>query len=404
MLDYLAVDLVRHKYDLKHTLERICTSQVYQLSVVAPEPRVEAPRFRGPVARRLTAEQFVDAVWQITGEAPLRADVGVDRSDRLPQPAGAQPPRLAARWIWAYVEGASNRPRGGETITLRRVFRLDKPPARAVCAVTCDNHYELFCNGRRVHSNSDWTSIDLLDLAAQLKVGANTLMVTARNAGATPNPAGLLLELRCWDASAIQPPPAASSAGQENQQKPIAPAVVIGSDGQWQWTAARLTDRGRFSTPPKDWKAARPVAHPQVWQAATEELGARLSAASGGKWPMVRASLMKNTAFMRALGRPTRDQIVTMRPNELTTLEAIDLANEEGLYRAIGAGAARLCQKFPEGSDELARHVFRFAVSRDPTPRELELVNQLLEKTPRQEAVEDLIWSVLMLPEFQFVQ
>ena len=30
---------------------------------------------------------------------------------------------------------------------------------------------------------------------------------------------------------------------------------------------------------------------------------------------------------MRSLGRPLREQIVSMRPTDLTTLEAVDLAN-----------------------------------------------------------------------------
>ena len=42
---------------------------------------------------------------------------------------------------------------------------------------------------------------------------------------------------------------------------------------------------------------------------------------------------------MRALGRPNRDQIVTSRPNELTTLEAINLANGKELNNAVAVGA-----------------------------------------------------------------
>ena len=49
--------------------------------------------------------------------------------------------------------------------------------------------------------------------------------------------------------------------------------------------------------------------------------------------------LVKSDFLMRSLGRPNRDQIVTSRPADLTTLEAIDLSNGETLALALKAGA-----------------------------------------------------------------
>lgn len=72
LLDWLAADFVDHGYDLEHLLRRIMTSAAYQ-SVTAPDPDPEAEYvFRGPHARRLSAEQFSDAISAITGEWPLR--------------------------------------------------------------------------------------------------------------------------------------------------------------------------------------------------------------------------------------------------------------------------------------------------------------------------------------------
>lgn len=70
LLDWLAVDFAEHNYDLKHLLRRIMTSQAYQLPAVpSTESRPgEKYIFRGPEARRLTAEQFLDTVSAITGE------------------------------------------------------------------------------------------------------------------------------------------------------------------------------------------------------------------------------------------------------------------------------------------------------------------------------------------------
>ena len=70
LLDWLASDFVAHKYDLKHLIATIINSRAYQMPAV---PRTaEAPArnyaFRGPEIRRLTAEQLADAIGTITGE------------------------------------------------------------------------------------------------------------------------------------------------------------------------------------------------------------------------------------------------------------------------------------------------------------------------------------------------
>ena len=70
LLDWLASDLAAHGYDLKHLLRRIMTSQTYRLPAEseASDPYV----FRGPLERRMSAEQFGDSLSTITGEWPAR--------------------------------------------------------------------------------------------------------------------------------------------------------------------------------------------------------------------------------------------------------------------------------------------------------------------------------------------
>ena len=82
LLDYLAVYLSDKDYDLKKLIEHIVTSRAYQsrASLRLEKLPGDAYLFRGPEVKRLTAEQFVDAVWQITRTAPAK------------QTAMAQPP------------------------------------------------------------------------------------------------------------------------------------------------------------------------------------------------------------------------------------------------------------------------------------------------------------------------
>ncbi|HYF51908.1 MAG TPA: PSD1 and planctomycete cytochrome C domain-containing protein [Planctomycetota bacterium] len=69
LLDFLATDLVDNKYDLKKTMERIFTSRAYQMPAANPKlANDKSYVFRGPRMRRMTAEQFVDSVYQFGGE------------------------------------------------------------------------------------------------------------------------------------------------------------------------------------------------------------------------------------------------------------------------------------------------------------------------------------------------
>jgi hypothetical protein len=74
LLDHLAGDLAAGKYDVKKLLRLITTSQIYQARCVPPpNPNSsEGPAFSGPIARRMTAEQFMDAVWRITDTTPRK--------------------------------------------------------------------------------------------------------------------------------------------------------------------------------------------------------------------------------------------------------------------------------------------------------------------------------------------
>src|SRR5207237_3080742 len=70
LLDWIAADFVDHGYDIKHLILTIMTSRAYQLPAVTRrgEPPSRGYVFAGPEVRRLTAEQFADAIGAITGE------------------------------------------------------------------------------------------------------------------------------------------------------------------------------------------------------------------------------------------------------------------------------------------------------------------------------------------------
>ncbi len=120
--------------------------------------------------------------------------------------------------------------------------------------------------------------------------------------------------------------------------------------------------------------------------------------------PMVRASLMKSDLLMRTLGRPNREQIVTTRPNDLATLEAMDLNNGQILDQRLAEGAQSVLGRNFKSPVELATYVWRSALARDPTKEELELAVSLLGEKPQIGTVQDFLWGIFMLPEFQIVR
>jgi hypothetical protein len=119
----------------------------------------------------------------------------------------------------------------------------------------------------------------------------------------------------------------------------------------------------------------------------------------------VRTTLVDCDPLMRSLGRPNREQVVTTRPDQLSTLQALDLANGQILAATLERGAANVLRANPKATpDELAEWVFVRALSRKPTPGELIAAKALLGDKPSTQSVADFLWVVVMLPEFQLVR
>ncbi len=119
----------------------------------------------------------------------------------------------------------------------------------------------------------------------------------------------------------------------------------------------------------------------------------------------VRAALVPSDALLRSLGRPNREQVVTTRPDVLTTLQALDLSNGQRLADTLTRGAARLLKDDPKATPEQrVRSLYRQALGRQPTAEELRVARELLGSPVTTEGLADLLWAVCMLPEFQLIR
>jgi hypothetical protein len=108
---------------------------------------------------------------------------------------------------------------------------------------------------------------------------------------------------------------------------------------------------------------------------------------------------------MRSLGRPNREQVVTTRPDQLTTLQALDLSNGQQLADTLARGAARWLKDRPGvGADALIDDLYGRALCRRATAGERAAAREILGAAATAEDLADLFWAVFMLPEFQLIR
>lgn len=130
-----------------------------------------------------------------------------------------------------------------------------------------------------------------------------------------------------------------------------------------------------------------------------------LTAEENAGHPTYRASLVASDLLMRSLGRPNREQVVTDRPTILTTLQALDLSNSPLLAETLSAGAPKILEQFAgQPPAAVVDWLYESALSRGPTADERAVALDVLGASPSPQAVEDVVWLVIMLPEFQIVR
>jgi hypothetical protein len=115
-----------------------------------------------------------------------------------------------------------------------------------------------------------------------------------------------------------------------------------------------------------------------------------------------RASLALADPLMVALGRPNREQVVTQRSTVATTLQALELTNGETLAAMLRSGAERWTETHPT-APALVDALYERALSRSPSPEEREAALAYVGSPAKAAGVEDLLWALMMLPEFQLI-
>lgn len=370
LLDWLASDFIESGHDLKHLVKRIMTSKTYQLPAATYSKQEELKTdyvFQGPVVKRLSAEQFSDAVSQII--APMYHAVEYSPSEE----------QLSAKRIW-HPELKFDRivlPEPGKRF-FRKTFTLsNKPIQSAIALVSVDYSYVLYINGKKITEGSDWKAVAKVDIAKFLKSGKNSISIEGINEGSIANPAGVLFSMRV-----------------EHNSKNV---VQVDSDDSWKSSA---------DTPEDNWTAIDydDTSWDKVRNYGTANWGRLIDFTfKDQNGAFARASLVKQHPFMKALGRPSRENVTTSRDGQATLLQALELTNGEFFNGVLFEGAGLWLDRYNYNSKQIVENLYQKSLGRKPSVSEEEVLLSVLGDQPTKEGIQDVFWSTMILPEFQFI-
>lgn len=112
--------------------------------------------------------------------------------------------------------------------------------------------------------------------------------------------------------------------------------------------------------------------------------------------------------FLDAFGRPERANTCSCeRSQDSTVGQALHLSNGETLNAKLRSKESVVARWLADklSDDEVVRRLYRAALCREPTAKELATFGKQLSEVPaegRREALEDLVWAVLTSKEFVF--
>jgi hypothetical protein len=84
-------------------------------------------------------------------------------------------------------------------------------------------------------------------------------------------------------------------------------------------------------------------------------------------------------------------------------LQALELTNGSLLGQYIQRGAAFWHKQPASAANPLVDRIYQTALGRSPNSAESQLAVEIVGTPASPEGIEDLLWSICMLPEFQLV-
>ncbi len=349
LLDTLACEFQSGGYNLKGLIRRIMTSRAYQLpSVDSPKSGEEAYTFRGPVMRRLTGEQFTDAVSSITGEWRARIT-----------PAGTVAERVRD---WRLASNPLTRALGRPIRDQVFTERNQEPTTLQALELTNGETYTRMLRraARRMLGELPPAPENLFDSG---RVGADAKIVDIPITGLKQ------LRLIVIDVDSYSP---------ERVKAVWADARFTGPNGETPVVKEAIPGKMRnvrFSD-------AIRVKAPSEFVLDIEAKGyTRFRAAVGVEEESLASDISPRIRFFVFAQAPDMERLVRVTGD-------VPVGAPEGPFTA----------------DSLTERIYRHALGRRPHDAEAVLARRLLSSGSRSEGLADLLWCVTMLPEFQLIR
>jgi hypothetical protein len=388
LLDWLASDFVEHGYDIKHLIATIMTSRTYQMPAVARtnEPPARGYVFAGPEVRRLTAEQFADALGAITGEwsiAPARGAAAPPASPAEKKRGLPSQPTSSGVYAREWRAASTNLTRA-----LGRPIRDQINSSRATQSTTLQA-LEL-TNGGIL---SRWLGRGARRMVGELQsdpVSLYTRAVAGRNASPSPFEIDISKASRLWLVV-------------EDTGSNVRPELILPA-----WADAELVGPSGVtplsSLTPADASGLRTGSGP-VLVTGSNGSGVRVKNPSVLAYDLSRRGF---TQFRGVMGIENRQSDIGSTLNPATRFYVFDA--EPDLERLVPpAPGAPLPRPAPLTTIAATiDRVFRHALGRAPTAAERQIAEAALRspgrgERPSPEGLADLLWAIMMKPEFQLI-
>jgi hypothetical protein len=120
------------------------------------------------------------------------------------------------------------------------------------------------------------------------------------------------------------------------------------------------------------------------------------------KTSFVRSSMVKNDIFLTALGRPNRENVGAIRNSQSNLIQALEVTNGQVLNTRLQLGSEKWLSANLK-KEKLTDSLFMNFLGRLPTVRERKATQSLLAEKPTQANIQDLVWALTLLPEFQLI-
>jgi uncharacterized protein DUF1549/uncharacterized protein DUF1553/cytochrome c len=385
LLDWLASEFVDGGYDLKRLTATIVSSKAYQMRAV---PRIgEQPRtyvFGGPEVRRLTAEQFGDAIGAITGAWNVYQPPA-----STADPAGPPPGRYTREW---------QTPASSLARALGRPIRDQVFSTRNAAATTLQA-LELV-NGERL---VNWLRRGARNMLGELPLPPTALVVAPINArGArtgeqapariarAPFDIDISAATRLW--FIVQD---ANSTAVDKAEAAWASVELVGANG----AVTPLTD-----LTPLDESALRAASGPVVLEDSTFASAVRV------KTPSRLVYDVSGRGFIRLRGVVGLESLSNLAQGETILGRFLIFGTEPDMDRLVPPTPGTPLPPGPRLSTatQVVDRVYWYALGRAPSADERTIALDALADSSRPgrisaEGLADLLWAVMMKPEFQLI-